>query len=1242
MRFVNISIGTKDSFLLNRTADEVRAEFRSLSYSNYDSADLDSDPEVLLGAIEDVSRADFVTLKVHGDTSYMKRFDSLRKAIDSRSICTLLVCTDDCVTQDFRYMFKGTDEDFDAARAYYVLGGDDNIRSLFLWAIRRFDRVELEVPEPVRPPAQGIYHPGREDIGFDSYLEGLDPSRPNIGIFFYQKQWLTGNLGNVDGLIRAVERRGGNPVAVFLQTYEDPLAGAIGVKRVLREHLTIDGAPLLDAIIETMSFSQTLIATPGNGEQVSDDNFFATYGVPVIQTMTPASDRVSWENDINGLSPAEVAYDVAHPEFDGQIITVPSCTTERTEDGSRIYVPMDDRDDRVADIAVMWAMLRRTPNRDRRVAVLLYMYPPKTANAGGAAGLDTFASVVDLLHRMRDDGYDVGESIPETPRGLVDLLLSGLTNDADWITDDEVRRRSLDLVAPEDYDIWYRQLSDAARSRIEDGWGKPPGEFYTVDGRITIPGTVFGNVLVGFQPDRGRDIQSNYHDPFTVMPHQYLAYYRWLRRVFGAQAVVHVGTHGTLEWLPGKSVALSGDCCPDYIMDSIPDVYPYVIGNPGEGIQAKRRAAAVIVDHMIPIITRAGGYDEITELEGAIQKYMDAGTQGQSEARSMYLAGIRGIVGRMDLYSDMKLDPSCSDEEFAESIDELYDYIVDVKGNLIKDGLHILGRPPEGELMDEAVYGLTRLDNGDVPSLRGSIAGFRGYDILDLQNDPSGRDPSTGRLKGEALDSVEDEFFHLIQRMHDAGFDGEACSDIISSEYSGDASISRAVSFICDELVPNLNRMGGEMDSIMDALQGRYILPGPAGCPTRGRAQLLPTGRNFYSIDPDSVPWHSSWDIGRRMADQMLERYIGDFGSYPRTVGIVVWATDTMKTGGDDIAYVLWLMGLRPVWTGYAGRVKDIEVIPLEELGRPRIDVTLRISGLFRDTFPNLVNLIDRGVKAISSLDESDDENYLVANLRADIAKAISEGIPEDRAREDASIRIFGDAPESYGSGTNILVRTSDWKDVSDIGSIYQSYGQYAYGIGRKGEARPEAFRRRLELMDVTVKNSVSREYDMFDNDDVYNDLGGFNAAVRSVRGRMPLSVIGCSADTSNLRTRTIDEEGRFVFRSKINNPKWLEGLKRHGFKGAEEISNMAEYVLGWDATSDIIDPWMYQSIADRFLFDEETAEWFEDANPYAMHETAARLLEAIGRGMWDPDDATKEQLQEIYQRLEDRFEGMQ
>lgn len=1241
MRLVNISVGTKDSFLLNETASEVRAEHPGLEYSNYDSADLDSDPELLMEATEAIVGADLVTLKVHGDTSYMKRFDRLRRAVEAGGTCALLVCTDDCVTDDFRWMFSGTDDEYRLVRSYFVLGGPENLRSLFLWALRRFDGIDVDVPGPVRPPAQGVYHPDSDDIGFGQ-LASLDRSRPTVGIIFYQKQWLNGNLGNVDGLIRAVERLGGNPVAVFLQTYEEPLTGAIGVKRVLRELLTRDGEPILDSIVETMSFSQTLIATPGCGEQVCDDNFFASYGVPVIHAMTPAADLEGWSSDINGLSPAEVAYDVAHPEFDGQIITVPSCTTERLPDGSRAYVSIEDRAERIADIAMMWARLRRTPNADRRVAVLLYMYPPGTANAGGAAGLDTFASVVDLLHRMRDDGYDVGGSIPETPRELVDTLLSGLTNDIDWISDEEVARRSLDLVDGETYKGWLSEVPGPARERIVGDWGEPPGDIYVADGGLMIPGAVFGNVLVGFQPDRGRDVQASYHDPHTVMPHQYLAYYRWLRWAFGAMAVIHVGTHGTLEWLPGKSVALSSGCFPDIVQDSIPDIYPYIIGNPGEGVQAKRRAAAVIIDHMVPVMARAGSYDEIEELEGAIQRYMDAGNRGQAGSSPVLLGKIREIADRMDLYSDLHLDPACGDAELEARIDDLYDYVTEVKSNIIKDGLHILGRPPEGELLLESVYSLTRLDNGEVPSLRGAIASCLGYDIDTLLNEPSSR-AADGRLNGQVLQEVEDRDAELIRGMSDLGFDRDGCLGMARALYPDPSGrMDAVVSFVCDELYPGLMAMPGEMDAVMDAMRGRFIMPGPSGCPTRGRAQLLPTGRNFYSLDPESVPWHTSWDIGRRMADQMLGRYVDEHGAYPGTVGIVIWATDTMKTGGDDIAYVLWLMGLRPVWTGYAGRVRDIEVIPLEELGRPRIDVTLRISGLFRDTFPNLVHLIDRGVRAIASLDEGDEENHLAANLRRDIAEAIARGIPEDRAREEASVRIFGDAPGTYGSGTNVVVRNSAWGSVDDIADVYRSYGQYAYGVSHKGDAMPEAFRRVLSRMDVTVKNSVSREYDMFDNDDVYNDLGGLNAAVRSVRGEMPLSVIGCSADTANIRTRTVDEEGRFVFRSKINNPRWVEGLKRHGFKGAQEISNMAEYVLGWDATSDIIDPWMYQSIAERFLFDEETAEWFRDANPHAMYDTTARLLEAIGRGMWDPDPETRRQLEEIYQGLEAAFEGMQ
>ena len=1222
MKYVNISIGTIDSFLMNKAVNDVREMGYDIEYHNYDNTDLDSDPLFLAEAVKVISEADFVTIKVHGDTSYCKKFDKLKNAIEQHHVCMHLSCTDDCVTEAFRGYFTGTDEEYILVMKYAVLGGDDNFIALIKWAIRKFDGIELELPEPIHPKTEGIYYPGRESTSFSEYLAELDPSKLNIGIFFYQKQWVTGNLDNIDGLIRAVEELGCNPVPMFFNTYEEKIDGSKGIKRILREDMTVNGKPVLDAVINTMSFSQTLIATPGVGDQVCDDNFYLTYGSPILQSMTMVADQEYWESHLEGLNPAEIAYDVVHPEFDGQIITVPSACTEMKDNGIRYYKSLKDRALRVADMAIMWAKLRKTENKDRKVAILLYQYPPKNADAGGAAGLDTFASVVNILRRMKEDGYDVGDHIPEDSKELVDIMLAGLTNDTEWISASEVKNRAVDMIPPEQYDAWYQELSQKMRDRIDADWGEPPGEHYVVGKDIIVPGTVFGNIIVGFQPDRGRDIQANYHDPNCVHPHQYYAYYKWLRYDFGAQAVIHVGTHGTLEWLPGKAVALSSDCCPDYILTSLPDIYPYVIGNPGEGVQAKRRAAAVIIDHMIPTMTRAGGYDEILELEGTLQNVMAARTQGQEQNVTLIREKLREILLRMDMYNDLKLSPDCTDEELDAKFDDLYDYVVDIKENLIKDGLHILGDVSQGKRMEEDVYSLVRVANGEIPSLREAIADAMGYDILDIQNNPSGTDERTGRLKGQILEDVETRMETMISKMAESDFSREGCLSL-AEEYGNHPDMVKTLTFISDELHPNLLKMGNEIDSVMSALQGRFVEPGPSG------------------IDPDAVPWHSSWEIGKTMADQMLERFVSEHGSYPRNIGIVMWATDTMKTGGDDTAYVLWLMGIRPVWTGYAGRVKDLEVIPVSELGRPRIDVTLRISGLFRDTFPNLVRMIDRAVHMVAELDESEEENFILANLRRDIVTSIEEGMPEDQAREDAMIRIFGDAPGSYGSGTNILIRTSDWKEQSELGQIYRSYGEYAYGIGRYGERKPDAFRHKLMNMDVTVKNSVSREYDMFDNDDVYTDLGGFNAAVKSVRGELPMSIIGFSADTSNIKTKTIDEEGRYIFRSKINNPKWIEGLKVHGFKGAQEISKMAEYVFGWDATSDIIEGWEYKSIADNYLFDKENSEWFREANPYAMMEVVSRLLEAVDRDMWDAGEEMRQKLLDLYEDLEGELEGL-
>ena len=1230
MHIAVISICTKDSHCLDPAAKELNQEGYDIELTCADSVDLDADPILLNKTAELLPSVDLIFLRVHGDVTFFKKFDKIRDIIDENNKIAFLSCTEEWVMDEHRYMFRDLD-DYDLVNTFVTLGGNDNHKALLKWAMRTIDGVDVDIPEPIIPPAQGAYHPSKGTMSIEEMIDTLDHDRPTVAVMFYQKQFITNNLKGIDALVMALERKGVNALPIFLYTMENKIAGAIGVKNILDRHLTKNGKPLVDCIIETMSFSQTLIANPGDGEQVPDDPFFERFGVPVIQTTTLMSSEEAWRDNIFGLSSAEIAFDIVHPEFDGQIITIPFSCTEIDKNGGRYNSPIDSRIDDLSEIAYRWSSLRRKSNSEKKVAILLYMYPPQTDRAGGAAGLDTFQSTVDLLKELKAEGYKV-DWIPENSRELVDRLLDGLTLDTSWSSEERVLETAIDMMTKEEYIEWTSDLSNSAKDRIERSWGPPPGEVHVTKGKINIPGILNGNITIGFQPDRGHDIQSDYHDTSAVMPHQYLAYYRWLKEDFKVDAIIHVGTHGTLEWLPGKSVGLSEDCCPDYVLKNVPDIYPYIIGNPGEGIQAKRRAAAVIIDHMIPAMCRAGSYDDISELESVLQIYMSADSYRQEDKRHLIEEKLHEVVMRMSIFSDIGLSSEATPEEVGKKADDLYDYVIEVKGALIKDGMHILGTPPSDERLEEMIYSLTRFNNGDIPSLRESIGNGMGLSFRDLTESTSEFNTEHNKLNGQLVDDIEHMVADVISKFLELDFDRSKCIEFIGNIVSDpNDDLIRITSFICDELYPNIIKIRQEMDSLLDALNGDFIPPGPSGCPTRGRAQILPTGRNFYSIDPDAVPWHSSWEIGREMADQMIERYIEENGTYPQNIGVVLWATDTMKTGGDDVAYILWLMGVRPVWTGYGGRVKGLEVVPLEELGRPRLDVTVRISGLFRDTFPNITHLMDDAVDMVSELEESDEENYLLANLRSEVAQKIAEGLTEDDALAVSKIRIFGDPPGAYGTGVDILIRTSDWSDIKDLGDIYQSYGCHVYGKGRKGEKMPELFRTRLSKMQVTVKNSVSREYDMFDNDDVYIFLGGLNAAVTSVSGSRPMSFIGDSSDTSKVKTKTIEEESKFIFRSKILNPKWLNGLKQHGFKGAQEVSEMFEYVFAWDATSDIIEPWMYESMAETYIFNEENRDWIEDVNPFAMREMIQQLLEAVERGMWEPSKETMDKLSELF-----------
>ncbi|MDR1690608.1 MAG: cobaltochelatase subunit CobN, partial [Candidatus Methanoplasma sp.] len=917
--------------------------------------------------------------------------------------------------------------------------------------------------------------------------------------------------------------------------------------------------------------------------------------------------------------------------------------TVRDDAGGYQTVSIPDRIERISTLAIGWAKLRRTPPEKMKIVINLTMYPPTNDRIGGAAGLDTFESIRNCLISMKEKGYVV-DHIPENGNEIVDEILAGVTCDTEWIPDNEIPDRAADLVGLERYMEWYNSISSKAREGLVRSWGDPPGIISVHEGQFIIPGIRNGNVFIGIQPNRGQHEQAErlYHDPDVVMPHQYLAYYRWIRDVFKADCIAHMGTHGTLEWLPGKGNGLSADCYPDVVLDTMPNVYVYIIDNPGEGVQCKRRTNSVLISHMCPAMTRGGSYDEMTELDGTLQQYLYLKATQQTEQYKMLEQDLYDIVRNMDMFKELGLEQDCTLEDVLEKVDLIYDYVSDLKDAMIKDGLHILGEIPKGERLMEMVYSLCRLRNGSIPSLRASVAGSKGLDLDTLLDNPSAFDAKRGCLNGALTDEVDRDFNILLERMYETGF-AKSASLYAASDMFGELTdeMKESISYVCEHIYPNILRMTDETDNFIVGISGKYVPPGPSGAPTRGNAHLLPTGTNFYSIDPDAIPSRSSWRIGKQMAEDMVRRYVEDNGHYPENVGIVVWATDTMRTYGDDVAYILNLMGVRPKWGATGSKVLGLEVIPLEELGRPRIDVLCRISGLFRDSFPNLTDMITDATKMISDLDESDEENYYKKHLNEDIKKYIRDGLSAEDASDMARIRIFGDPPGQFGNGVSVLIASSKWDSLDQIAETYATWGAYAYGGKWKGQKVTAAFKKRIGDLNVTVKNHNHREFDLLDIDDDYDCLGGMNAAVRTFGGGKPYSVMGDSSDVDRLKTRTLEEETAYVMRSRVLNPIWFEGLKPHGYKGAMEVSKLTEYMLGWSATSDNIEDWMFNAVTEKFIFDEENRQWIEENNPYAMKEMIEDMLEAIERDLWDAPEDVKEKLRELYLDAEGKMEEL-
>ncbi|HWG27673.1 MAG TPA: cobaltochelatase subunit CobN [Actinospica sp.] len=1089
------------------------------------------------------------------------------------------------------------------ASRFLIAGGPENLGRLarYLEAVRADQSAEAE--PVVEAPEFGI-RPGRNE----------DPDRPTVGVVYYRAHELSGNTAFIDELCDAVERAGANARPIYCSSLRSlRSAGDDGLIRLLR------GCGALVATVLAGGGAIAADASAGGDEDAWDVGVLRELGIPVIQGIATTTSRATWADSNAALSPMDAAMQVAIPEFDGRLISVPFSFKEPDETGIPVYRADPERAARVAGIAVRHAALSRKANADKKIGILLSSYPTKHARIGNAVGLDTPASAVRLLRALREADYRVGD-FPEDGDLLIHSLIAAGGHDVEWLTEEQLATASA-RVPLRDYEAWFAALPDELRERIREHWGEAPGQLYVDGEEIVLASLTFGNVVLMIQPPRGfgENPIAIYHDPDLPPSHHYLAAYRWLSNSFGADALLHLGKHGTLEWLPGKGLGMSASCAPDAVLGEIPLIYPFIVNDPGEGTQAKRRAHATVIDHMIPPMARADAYGELAKLEQLLDEYATVQALDPTKVPTLR-AQIWELVTSAELHRDLHQEAMPGEQDFDDFVLHIDGYLCEIKDVQIRDGLHILGRAPEGAELVNDVLAIVRAKqvfggvHGALPGLRRALAVAQGLPE-DAETDP------------DHVDALEQSARDLVEQLAAADWNPSALAGVPSPE------VLRVLEFAATEVVPRLRRTTDEIDNVLLALNGGYVPAGPSGSPTRGLVGVLPTGRNFYSVDPKAIPSRTAWDVGRSLAESLLTRHKADTGEYPRSVGITVWGTSAMRTQGDDLAEILALLGVRPTWDAASRRVTGFEIVPLDELARPRIDVTVRISGFFRDAFPHVISLVDDAIQAVAELDEPDELNYVRAHTRTD------ESGHGDRRR--ATTRIFGSKPGAYGAGLLPLIDARNWDSDADLAEVFAVWGGYAYGRGLDGrEARTDmdaAFRR----IEAAAKNQDTREHDIVDSDDYFQYHGGMIAYVRALTGSSPAAYVGDSAVPDTVKTRTLAEETHRVFRSRVVNPKWIAAMQRHGYKGAFEQAATVDYLFGYDATAGVVDDWMYERLAAAYVFDETNAEFMRKSNPWALRGIAERLLEAADRKLWaEPDTETIDRLRQVYLELEGDLEG--
>ena len=1135
------------------------------------------------------SKAKLVVARVLGGASYWKYgFEQYAARLADAGVAFAALPGDDKPDPDLRLFSTVSDQDYDALWAYLVEGGPKNAVNFLSYC--QYMIAQAPAPQAAEPLLRaGVYWPGDGISDLSAAQAHWTQDAPIVPVIFYRALVQGAGLNPINRMVKALRLAGLNPLPIFVASLKDPISVA-----------TLD--QLFQAAPPAVILNCTSFAVGNPHGDSSPNNPLTAVSArqaPVLQVVLAASTEASWEEGLNGLSARDIAMNVALPEVDGRILSRAisfkgeAFFDEATECPIATYKARGDRVTFVAALAANWASLRRTAPAQRQVALILANYPNKDGRLANGVGLDTPASAVHALALLQQAGYGV-KNAPETSAELMEQIMAGPTN---WLTDRATRTGGV-LLPIADYMAHYQTLPYELRAQLEERWGAPESDpfFDPKDGGFKLSILRFGKVTLGLQPARGYNIDpvETYHSPDLIPPHNYLAFYFWIRHHQKAQATVHMGKHGNLEWLPGKALALSDSCLPEAILGPMPHVYPFIVNDPGEGTQAKRRAQAVIIDHLTPPLTRAETYGPLRDLEALVDEYYEAA--GIDPRRIEHL---RREILTLTAASGLDKDIGFEGHETGD-LAKLDAYLCELKEAQIRDGLHIFGQTPEGVQLRDLTIALARIPRGsgqgaDASLLRAMAGDLAlGFDPLDcdLAAPWSGDKPAPlSDITAERWRSTGDTVERL-ELLAQALIDG-------TRDAPGRQS-AQVMAHIRQNISPNVAACGPmEAQGLLTALDGKFVPPAPSGAPTRGRLDVLPTGRNFYSVDSRAVPTPTAWALGWKSANLLIDKHLQDHGDWPRALLLTAWGTANMRTGGDDIAQCLALMGVKPKWDSANRRVTGFEVIPASTLGRPRVDVTLRISGFFRDAFPGLIDLVDSAARAVLALDEPEDVNPAKSN--------------------GAGARVYGSKPGAYGAGLQALIDERIWDSQADFGKAYLEWGSYAYGKGRQGARDRSGFETRLGQVDAIVQNQDNREHDLLDSDDYYQFEGGAAAAVQSLQGQARPIYHNDHSRPERPLIRSLDDEMARVIRSRVLNPKWIDGVKRHGYKGAFEIAATVDYMFAFAATTGAVKSHHFDAIEAAFLEDDDTRDFIAEANAPALREIAQRLQEAIDRDLWQP-----------------------